>query len=302
MNNAPAPRTVVFIAFVVLWLIFFWGRLSTLVQLSFHYENIFYSHAALIPMVTASILWLNRRNIFANAEYGLASGTLLLLAGGVLYWAGEKYIPGLNPNDNLALAIFSVVLIWMAGFALCYGKLAFRRATFPLLFLFFMVPIPSHLLERIILLLQKASADVAHLFFILTGVPVFQEGFIFSLPGINIEVAKQCSGFRSSLALLITGLIAGHFYLRSPWRKILLTLFIVPLVVVQNSLRIVILSLLAVYVDERFLTGSLHHHGGIVFFLFAVTILFLVLRLLQRSEIATQESPEPQLLCGDKPE
>src|SRR5207245_1945207 len=145
-------------------------------------------------------------------------------------------------------------------------------------------PIPDFLLNRVIFWLQTGSAEVSYAVFELLGVPIFRTGFVFALPGVTIEVAKECSGIRSSLALLITSLLAGHLFLRSAWRKAALTLATLPLLIVKNGIRIVTLTLLSIYVDPSFLTGRLHHEGGIVFFILALVILAPVLRLLQMSE------------------
>jgi len=83
---------------------------------------------------------------------------------------------------------------------------------------------------------------------------------------------------------MITSLVAGHLFLRSAWTKAVLTLATLPLLIVKNGIRIVTLSLLSVYVDPSFLTGRLHHQGGILFFLLALAILAPVLWLLQKSE------------------
>jgi len=53
---------------------------------------------------------------------------------------------------------------------------------------------------------------------------------------------------------------------------------------VKNGIRIVTLSLLSIYVDPSFLTGNLHHQGGILFFLLALGILLPLLWLLQQHE------------------
>ena len=107
----------------------------------------------------------------------------------------------------------------------------------------------------------------------------------FQLPGIAIEVAKECSGIRSSLALFITSLLAGHMFLKTTWRKVVLVLVIIPLTIFKNAVRITTLSLLAVYVDKSWLTDSwLHKGGGIVFFVLALVFFAPVLWALARSE------------------
>src|SRR5438093_1110184 len=132
--------------------------------------------------------------------------------------------------------------------------------------------------------LQTGSAEVSYALFQLIGVPVFRTGFELALPGVTIEVAKECSGIRSSLALLFTSLLAGHLLLRSAVRKTALALMTVPLLIVKNGVRIVTLSALAIYADPSFLTGKLHRDGGFVFFLLALAMLAAARWLLQRAE------------------
>lgn len=107
---------------------------------------------------------------------------------------------------------------------------------------------------------------------------------MFSLPGFAIEVADACSGIRSTIALVLTGLLAGHVFLRDSWAKVLIVAVVLPITILKNGVRIVTLTLLAMHVDPGFLTGQLHHEGGIVFFLLGLVILAPVLALLRKSE------------------
>ena len=59
----------------------------------------------------------------------------------------------------------------------------------------------------------------------------------------------------------------------------------VPVAVVKNGIRIAVLSLLATYVDPTFLTGQLHHEGGMVFFLIAVILMVPLLVALRDSDV-----------------
>jgi exosortase len=263
----------------------FRAPLSLLGHFAFEREE--YSHIVLIPLISASLLLLERKRVFAIVRSAWSSGTALLAAGGVLYGLGRRS-SSLNENDRLFLTILAVVLMWLGAFLLCYGLPAFRAGVFPLLLLFLVTPTPDAVLDRVIFWLQTGSAEVSYAIFQAFGVPIFRTGFVFALPGVTIEIAKECSGIRSTLALLITSLVAGHLLLRSVWRKAAFTLATVPLVIVKNGLRIVTLSLLSVYVDPSFLTGRLHRDGGTVFFLLALVLLAPVLLFLQRSERANE--------------
>src|SRR5262249_31312562 len=154
----------------------------------------------------------------------------------------------------------------------------------PFLFLLLMVPIPSFLLDRVISLLQEGSAWVTGVLFDLVGVPALREGLVFHLAKANIEVAKECSGIRSSMALLILALLVAHFRLKNLWSKILFVTFGIFIMIVKNGIRIATLTLLAMYVDPSFLVGRLHHQGGIVFFIIALFLMLPLLLFLQRAE------------------
>jgi exosortase len=204
--------------------------------------------------------------------------------GVIFYSIGLSQISRLNQNDYLSIVTLSSVIVWIGGFVLFYGLEAFGKAIFPLMFLFFIVPLPTFLLEKVISILQEWSAGATFILFQLSGVPVLREGFIFHLPNLSIEVAKQCSGIHSGIALFITSIIAGKLFLATGWRKGILTLSVFPTTIIKNGLRIVTLSLLGNNLDERILSSPLHRQGGIPFFFLAVSFLLAVLWLLRRSE------------------
>ena len=255
--------------------------LIALVRLSLANDNA--SHLILIPFLTAGLLFIERRTIFNNLSFHAGGGIFLFLSVIVaigVRLAGDKLIPDLRLTGN----VVAVMLLWIAGFAFCFGKAALKSAHFPLLFLFLTVPLPNFLLEHIISLLQAGSAEIAEILFNLTGVPVLREGLVFHLPGVNIEVARECSGIRSTIALFILALPVVHYGLHSLWKKLFFLACAFFMMILKNGIRIVTLSLLAVYVNPSFLFGRLHHGGGIVFFLLGLLLLLPVLLLLQRGE------------------
>jgi exosortase len=133
-------------------------------------------------------------------------------------------------------------------------------------------------------LLQKGSTTVVALLFKVTGMPYTQEGFIFYLPSVAIEIAEQCSGINSSLALLIVGILLSHYIVGTWWKKAILIVFILPIVLIKNAIRIVALSFLGVHVDESILTqGFLHQSGGFIFYLPALALLFTIAWILRRA-------------------
>jgi len=241
------------------------------------------SHVVLIPFLTAGLVFIERRTIFRHPSFGAGGGIFLFLSAIIVLsvrLAGDKVAPDLRLTGH----VLAVLLLWIAGFAFFFGKAAVKSAYFSFLFLFLAVPLPNFLLERIIALLQAGSADITEVLFNLTGVPALREGLVFHLPRVNIEVASECSGIRSTIALFILALPVVHYGLHALWKKLFFLTCAFFMMILKNGIRIATLTLLAIYVDPDFLTGKLHHQGGIVFFLLGLLLLLPILLLLQRGE------------------
>jgi len=279
----PFSRTVrdglapLFLAAVVAW---FWQPFLTLYSLSQDQEH--YSHIMLIPLVSLYVLYGNRTAILASREWSPILGVALIGLGSLGYWQSDAAALG---TDSLSVTMAAFVVICWGIFLLGYGVQLLRQVSFGLLFLLLMVPFPSLMLSAIIGFLQRMSAEAADVIFSLLGVPVFREGFSFSLTSFSVHVAEECSGIRSFLSLVITVLVAGHFFLHSLWTKLGIVAFVVPLAIVKNAFRIVGLTLLANYVDPTYITNSvLHKSGGIPLFGLSLVVLFALIWLLRRFE------------------
>lgn len=282
ITGLMTSRNFFFLLFNIVTVIIFSAPLRELLRMSSRSE--LYSHIVLIPFVSGYFFYQRRKEILSGAEYSYLWGGALILSGIFLFFAGSTYRTNLNQNDYLSLMIFSAVTSWIGGFLLFYGKKAFRSGFFPLLFLFFLVPIPTLLIEKIIRFLQIGSTEVTYILFKLAGVPIYREGFTFHLAGLSIEVAPQCSGIRSSIALFITGIIAGQLFLQTHRNRWILLLSAIPITIFKNGLRIVTLSLLGVYVDPRILGSDLHKRGGIPFFILALAVMAPILFWLIKTE------------------
>jgi exosortase len=263
----------------------FWGPIGNLIAFSLTHD--YGSHILLIAPLSIFLIYLKRHEVFPDVQANpdrkraiIASSGLFLL--GLIFLLVSRYQP-LNA-EKLSLEILSLVMLWLSVFVFCYGRDSFTRARFPLFFLLLLVPFPGFVVDRAIFALQVGSSDVADGLLRILNVPVLKEGFILRLPFVNLEVAKECSGIRSSIALLVTMLVAAEFALRSPWRKVLLVVAIIPILVFKNGLRIVAIYLLAAYVNPAFLHGWVHTSGGVVFYLLGLLALVPVTVLLRRWE------------------
>jgi exosortase len=249
-----------------------------------------FSYIPFIPFISAYLIYEKRQSIFSQG--GTSSPVGLLAIGILLLFVNRNHAVLSYHHDYLTLVTVSMVLIWIGGFTLCYGSRSLRTAVFPLLFLFFMAPIPGNALDKIILFLQKGSAETAYGFFKAAGIPVAREGHVFHLMTTDIEVAKECSGIRSALSLVITGVLGANFFLRTGWSRVLLVISTVPITILKNGFRIAALSLLGVYVDERILASDLHRRGGILFFILALVLVWVEIVLLRKAEGRVKIKPQ----------
>jgi exosortase len=275
----PSKTLYIFVASMLGSLVIFWVPLNRLVEFAWNSE---FSYIPLMPAISAFLIIMRRRAIFRQSKLHPTGGAIVLVCG-VLLFSLTKFFPAATTPNHLWLPALGIVAAWWGLFVFCFGLRSARVAMLPLGLLFFMIPVPP-VTNAVIRLLQHASAALSYSLFRMIGIPAMREGMTISLPGLNIQVAPECSGIRSSLSLLILTLAAANLYLRSGWNKIILVCLLLPLSILRNAIRIVTLTALALYVDESFLFGSLHHKGGILFFFLATMILMAVFSLMQRSE------------------
>lgn len=275
-------RHLIFLFFAMVTLGVFYEHLVNLFVQSLNHDT--NDYIPLVPLVSAFFFYLDRKSIFEKTGYSVPVGLGTVAVGVVVYLMGMTQGHRLSQNDYMSLMTLSIVIIWIGGFVCCYGLRAFRGARFALLFLFFIVPIPTFAMQTMIAILQERSAEATATLFGLVGVPVLRDGFVFHLTGMSIEVAEECSGIHSAIALLLTSIVAGQLFLTGAWRKVALAAAVFPIAVMKNGLRIVTLTLLGNYVDERILSSALHRQGGVPFFVLAVSVLFVALWVLRWSQ------------------
>lgn len=281
--NFSLLRNTLFTAFCAVGMVVFWAPLYRLTMLSL--DDSLYSHVILIPLFSIAIIYLKRKDVFLKVKYAPAIGSAVVLSGLMLLLAGQAHQQGLENYDYLSLCTGGFVLWLIGGFVGFFGRTAIRKAMFPLLFLFFAVPIPANALEYSTIFLQQMSAGAVDVIFRMIGLPYMRYGTVFELPELTIKVAEQCSGIRSSLALLVATTAAGYVFLETGWRRLMAVLAIIPITIFKNALRITALTLMASYVDPSWLTDSwLHRAGGKPFFFIALLLWAPILWLLWRSE------------------
>jgi exosortase C (VPDSG-CTERM-specific) len=251
--------------------------------MSYSFQSHLNSHILLVPLIVGYLLVVQRRQL-VQMHSSIGGAILVVVIGlaalGVRSWWWDT----LSTNDELALVALAVVSLIVAGAFLFLGARWMLSAAFPMSFLVFAVPMPDGMVNWLELASVRASADVAASLFRVTATPLLREGNVFGLPGIVLEVARECSGIRSSWVLFLTSLLASHLVLDARWRRIAFVAFVIPLAIVRNGFRILVIGLLCVHVGPQMIDSPIHHQGGPLFFALSLGPLFLLLWWLRRRE------------------
>jgi exosortase C (VPDSG-CTERM-specific) len=239
--------------------------------------NDLHSHVVLVPIVFVGLLFLRRGSTPWGGRQDVAG---VCLAGGLAagcYAAGWMGRADISHGDYLAWMACSFVLAVIAGGFWCLGRIGMKKLAFPFGFLFFMVPLPDVAVSALEHASMLASAEAADWWFGLVGMPVLREGVVFHIPGIVLEVADECSGIRSSWVLLITAVLASNLFLASAWRRWVLISLVIPLGILRNGFRIMVIGFLCAEYGAEMIDSFVHRRGGPLFFGISLVVLFALL-------------------------
>lgn len=250
----------------------------------FAWSNELYSFILLIPFISLYLVRLKKdRNLPVSKPWRGASFIFLFCGALVLgYWlfAGGEF----EVEDGLALAMLSFILFLFGSALFFLGKEIVRNLAFPFGMLVFMVPMPVMAREGIETFLQYGSAYCAHAMFWISGTSFTRNDLIFDLSVLQLQVAPECSGIHSTLILFITSLLAGYLFLRSPWKRALLTFAVIPLGLLRNGFRVFTIGQLCIHFGPKMIDSVIHRKGGPLFFALSLIPFFALLAFLYRRE------------------
>ena len=237
-----------------------------------------HSHCVLIPLVTIYLLWTSSSFRNSGSEKSLRSGLGVTGIGvGLAVYLISPISGDLLEGDRISWWVFSFLLCLVGAFIFCFGWKVLKSEKFPIGFLFFTVPLLHFAAEWLEVILMVCSAVASHWFFDLFSVPAIREGQIIEIPGIVLEVARECSGIRSTWVLFITSTLAAYLFLRHPLHRVLLVCLVFPLGVFRNALRILVIGKLCVSKGPEMIDSWIHREGGPIFFGVSLIPLFTIL-------------------------
>lgn len=232
------------------------------------------AHGWFVPVIVGYIVWERREELegvrIAPSGWGLG----LLAASGVVACVGA--LAAEIFTERLALVGTVAGLVWYLG-----GGELMRRLRFPLLLLFFALPLPGLLHKQITFPLQLLATRLAEWGLELTGRTVLREGNVLELAGRMISVVEACSGIRALLTLEFFALAYAYLFHEKVWMRWALAAAAVPVAVLANAGRVMATALLG-EVDPRLAEGFYHGLEGWAVFVAAMAMLIGVERLLRR--------------------
>lgn len=212
-----------------------------------------YSHGYLIPVLCIFLgfrAW-NRAGIPSAGDRNLAlftliPGGLLLLLATVIPWP---------------LITFAALALILRGITVAVGGRTWAaHYTAPILFTFFMFPVPVTWTSTLALWLQdvvsRLSAACLEPFVISmrTGTKLHLVGAPHPL-----QVGEQCSGLRQLVGFLAFAVLLGLLMDRPGWLRLLLVALAIPFAVLANVVRVLLMCLGAVKFGSGWMDGWLHH-------------------------------------------
>jgi len=199
--------------------------------------------------------------------------------------------------------------IWgcMVSLTFIYYGWRIRHLTFPLIILFFVIPLPPFINNILTFRLKIAASTLSVYMFRATGVSVFQEGNVIDIGISQLQVVDACSGLRYLMPLLLMALLMGYFYSKGFWRKTILVVVAIPISVVLNALRVYVTGLLYINGKSEFAESLFHDFTGWLIFMIAGVLLYmtsLILRRIggyQRFKGDQAEDPGDHVTCLTRP-
>ena len=234
-----------------------------------------YGHGFLIPVISAFLVW-QKKDKLALCECGGAwSGLLVLVAGILFYLVGELSSLYIIVQYAFLVVLYGVVitLIGWRGVGILWA---------PLIFLFFMIPLPNFLYQSLSAQLQLISSEMGVAVIRWFGISVFLEGNVIDLGSYKLQVVEACSGLRYLFPLTSLAFLMAYIFKASLWKRIVVFLSSIPITILMNSFRIGVIGVLVEYGGPEQAEGFLHDFEGWIVFMACLLILLLEMFLLTR--------------------
>lgn len=234
-----------------------------------------YNYCYLVPVVILYMIWEKRDAVKRLPVQVSGFGFLLFLPALALFWFGEL------GGEYLTLYLSAWMMV-MALFWIHAGWYRFKEILFPLMMIPAMFPLPSFLHNRLSLKLKLLSSQIGVEMMQLAGMSAYREGNVIDLGFTQLQVVDACSGLRYLFPIIILGLLLAWFFRAPFWKRLVLVLSTLPLIVATNSIRIAATGLLYESFGAKVAEGFFHDFSGWLIFMVTLGVLLLEMWLLEK--------------------
>lgn len=260
----------------------FWPTFYSMAEIWERSET--FAHGYLIFPITIWLIW-RKRHVLAQIQPRPDLRGLILLA---LSGAGWLLADAGSVN---VVAQYAFIAMLIASVLSLLGWQVVRAVFFPLMFLFFAVPLG----EFLILPLMGVTADMTVGMLQATGIPVYREGTFFSIPSGNWSVVEACSGLRYLIASVTLGALYAYLTYRSWKRRVLFSVAAVIVPVLANSGRAYMIVMIGHLSDMKLAVGVDHFIYGWVFFGLVMLLLFWIGGFWREDDKPESDKPVPMV-------
>ena len=187
-------------------------------------------------------------------------------------------IMAVTRSQNILMIEVATQVPVLLGCLLLIGRWPLARIfAFSPAFLIFSVPPPGWLLDAATIPLKGWISDVVTDLLYALDYPIAQNGVMIMIGSYELMVKDACSGINSIFALSAIGIFYVHEFVRNNWiRRVILIASIIPITILANIVRVIVLVLGAYYFGPDRIEGLFHDLTGISLFIFALTLFFLL--------------------------
>jgi exosortase A len=256
----PAGLTV---GVLLLLVAVFWPTFYSMAEVWERSET--FAHGYLIFPISAWLVWRLRDELARLQPQPDLRGLIVLALAGVGWLLADA--GSVNVAAQFAFITMLIAAVWTL-----LGWQVFRALLFPLMFLFFAVPVGEFLIQP----LMGVTADFTVAMLQFTGIPVYREGTFFSIPSGDWSVVEGCSGLRYLIASITLGVLYAYLTYRSWQRRVLFAIAAMVVPVFANSGRAYMIVMIAHLSDMKLALGVDHYIYGWVFFGIVMLLLFWI--------------------------
>ena len=256
---------------LVLYVPTFYDAATTLWQMD---EN---GHGPIILAVIVWLIWQERAALLTAPRHPAPlAGLAVLVPGLLIYVVGRAVGIALLEIGSLA-PVLTGVLLAMRGWP------ALRALWFAIFFIAFMIPLPGIFVDAVTGPLKQGVSQIAAQILYAVGYPIARSGVILTIGQYQLLVADACSGINSMFGLSAVGLLYLYIVRRSSWlHNGLLLVSLWPIAFCANVVRVMFLALITYHFGDRAGQGFLHGFSGMVLFIVALLVIFLLDNILVR--------------------